>query len=266
MGDLFFVLAKSFWMLARPDTVLLAMVLLGLALRWLGWLRGGRALIGAALALFIAVGLWPVQSLVLAPLETRFPSDPQVADVAGVILLGGSEDLAATARSGRPQVNQGGDRYLATLDLARRYPDAVVVFAGGGAQLRTSGGEARVARALLTAGGIAADRLRIENRSRDTYENAIYAKALVAGAADGRWLLVTSAAHMPRAFGTFCAAGWRGLVPYPVDHRASSVRLGWNPSGNLYELHAALREWAGLVAYRVAGRTAVLFPEACDAG
>lgn len=264
MGDLFFVLAKSFWLLARPDSVLIALLALGL---WVLWRerrpRLGRRLVGLSLTGFVISAIWPVQSLLLGPLERRFPIDPPVDAVAGIVVLGGGEDLAGTQRSGWPQVNQAGDRFLAALALAQRHPQARVVFAGGEARLRPQGRESRVAEAILVGGGLDPSRLTLESRSRNTAENAALSLQLV-GETQGTWLLVTSASHMPRALGTFCAAGWTGLVPFPVDHRSAPLRMGWNPSGNLYELHAVMREWVGLAAYRMTGRSSALFPSGCQ--
>jgi uncharacterized SAM-binding protein YcdF (DUF218 family) len=74
------------------------------------------------------------------------------------------------------------------------------------------------------------------------------------------WLLVTSAFHMPRALGSFRQAGWRGLVPYPAGYRTPPDPVAeWSPAltfdGRMGILYAALRELAGLVYYRLTGRT-----------
>ena len=63
----------------------------------------------------------------------------------------------------------------------------------------------------------------MERRSRNTQENAEFSKALVAPKEGERWLLVTSAFHMPRSVGLFRKAGF-AVEPYPVDWRVS---WGW---------------------------------------
>ena len=77
------------------------------------------------------------------------------------------------------------------------------------------------------------------------------------------WLLVTSAWHMPRAVGCFRKAGFP-VIPYPVDLRAPGPRYAWR---GFYEVARGLRltdvvtkEWVGLVAYRLMGRTDALLP------
>jgi uncharacterized SAM-binding protein YcdF (DUF218 family) len=103
----------------------------------------------------------------------------------------------------------------------------------------------------------------LENRSRNTAENAAFSKALVAPKPGERWLLVTSAMHMPRAIGAFREAGFP-VEAYPVDYQTN----GWQDlrnvfgslSGGLGQLDGALHEWIGLIAYRLTGKSSALFP------
>ena len=70
--------------------------------------------------------------------------------------------------------------------------------------------------------------------------------------ADGeRWVLVTSAFHMPRAMASFRRAGWRGITPYPVDFRSAAFRdqISWDLTEHLRELNIAVKEYLGLAAY-----------------
>ena len=116
---------------------------------------------------------------------------------------------------------------------------------------------------MFTELGVAPDRLELENRARNTYENARYARELVAPVAGETWILVTSAFHMPRAVGCFRAVGWE-VVPYPVAHltagESRGAALGLNLASGLRWLGLGLHEWLGLVAYRLAGRIDTLLP------
>ena len=68
-----------------------------------------------------------------------------------------------------------------------------------------------------------ASRLTLEDRSRNTIENAVYSKALAQPKPGERWLLVTSALHMPRAMGAFRQAGF-AVEAYPVDYQTNGWR------------------------------------------
>ena len=178
----------------------------------------------------------------------------------GIIVLGGGEDARASAYWGQMQFNEGGDRFAAGLALARQFPDARLLFAGGSGALRDLAGadvsEASIAERFFLDQGIDPDRLLLEGRSRNTSENARLSLTLANPEADDTWVLVTSAFHMPRAMRSFEAAGWTGLVPYPVDYRTAGFTddIGWNLTGNLLVLNTAIRETFGQLAYRLTGR------------
>jgi uncharacterized SAM-binding protein YcdF (DUF218 family) len=103
----------------------------------------------------------------------------------------------------------------------------------------------------------------VEAQSRDTAENAVFAKRLIAPKPGERWLLVTSAFHMPRAIGAFRQAGFP-VEAYPVNYRTDGWEDLWVFSGSLMGgtggTDKAVHEWLGLFAYWVTGRTPVLFP------
>ena len=107
------------------------------------------------------------------------------------------------------------------------------------------------------------DRLLIERKARNTWENAVYTKALVGPKPGERWLLVTSGWHMPRAIGAFRKVGFE-VEPWPVDYRTAGPEDAWRlfsaPSEGLRRLEAVVHEWIGLAVYRVLGRSDALLP------
>lgn len=210
--------------------------------------------------------MFPVGNLVLNPLERSFPANPDVQNPAGIIVLGGAEDAAPAYAGGFAQVDDAGDRLIATISLARRYPEAVVLYSGGKVALTpVEQGSFELGPDVLRRLGLSEDRLIIEGQSRTTAENATRALALKPETSGGQWILVTSASHMRRALGSFCAAGWDNLVPYPTDYRGGAfwADVGWNFADNLGELNVGVKEWIGLAAYRIAGRVTTLTSTAC---
>jgi uncharacterized SAM-binding protein YcdF (DUF218 family) len=265
METLFFAVAKSVWALIRPETLLLALFAIAVLLGRLRFRRASVRTGTLALVLALVIAVLPVARLLYAPLEARHPARPQVDAPVGILVLGGGEELGPARGRGLPQVNEAGERYLAAIALAHAHPEARVMFAGGAATLSGgTGRNAEMSARVFEEAGIDPARLVLETSSRNTAENAANALALrPAGTEAGPWLLVTSAWHMPRALGTFCAAGWEGLVPWPTDFRSGPLDLGFNFALHLRELNTAAKEWVGLLGYHATGRTEQLLPEGC---
>jgi uncharacterized SAM-binding protein YcdF (DUF218 family) len=260
MDTAFFIASKVIGALLRPDTwILIALATLVLALatqrrRFALWVSS------LSLAMLLSLTILPLGDLLLQPIETTYPPQPHLGRVDGIIVLGGGEDLRASTYWGQLQFNEGGDRFAAGLVLARRFPDAPLLLAGGSGALRDVAGaevsEASIAEQFFLDHGITRDRLLLEGRSRNTAENARLSLALAAPQHDETWVLVTSAFHMPRAMRSFEAAGWPALVAWPVDYRTARFadQIGWDLTRNMLNLQTAIREHVGQVAYRLSGR------------
>jgi uncharacterized SAM-binding protein YcdF (DUF218 family) len=264
-----FIVSKILGILVLPGTALVLCCVIGLVLTGRRRTsRPGRLFLWLGILGFVAVLLLPLDQLALLPLEDRFPqvTDPP-AHADGIVVLGGATDPMMTADRGIPSLNDAAERMTAAVALARRYPDARLVFTGGQGELlpgRVS--EADVARDLFVSLGIAPSRLTLEGTSRNTWENAILTKALVNPQPGQTWILVTSAAHMPRSVGIFRRIGWQ-MLPWPVGYKSGHSLHLWLPSKlgeRLNNLDEAEHEWIGLIAYRLMGRTDALFPAPGD--
>jgi uncharacterized SAM-binding protein YcdF (DUF218 family) len=190
-------------------------------------------------------GVTPVGDWLMLPLQDRFPqwqTGPHAAP-DGIIVLGG----------------EAGERIVALADLSRRFPQARLFYSGPGERIFAA---EELLKTFARLGGDPS-RITMEARSRNTFENAIYSLQLIKPGPEERWLLVTSALHMPRAIATFRHAGFR-VEAYPVEsntgdssHMSMPLDAG---STALSTLDIATREWTALVAYRLMGRTDSLFP------
>ncbi|WP_439598568.1 YdcF family protein [Falsiroseomonas sp.] len=264
MQDVLFLLSKVLWALLRPNTLALALAVLGLLLVWRGR-RFGRWPLALGIGWYVAVFALPVAALLTLPLENRFPRPATPpAEVTGIIVLGGAVEQRMTEARGIPALNGAAERMTEGVALALRYPEARLVFTGGTAAIDQSGPtEAETARLLFTSLGLPAARLVLENESRNTHENAVYTHRLLNPQPGETWLLVTSASHMPRSMGVFRAAGWSSIIAWPVNYTTGNDPDYWwdNPfPTKLNHAEWALREWVGLAAYRLMGRTPALFP------
>ena len=266
---MFFYLAKVLGFLLQPSTLIALLIGYGSILIWTGWARWGRRFVTIGAALLLLAGLSPLGNALILPLEDRFPrADLDAPPPTGFIILGGAEDRLVGAARGAPALNEAAERLLEAAVLFRRYPEALIAFSGGDAGiLYKSDSEAEGAESLLTALGVPRDRLILEAKSRDTYENAAFLKSeLTRSGALGpgkRWLLITSAYHMPRAIGAFRQAGFE-VEAWPVDYRtrgkADLTRPFDKVSEGLRRVDVAAREWFGLLAYWLRGRSDALFP------
>jgi uncharacterized SAM-binding protein YcdF (DUF218 family) len=263
---MFFYVSKILWALVAPSNLLGLAAAVGAITLFTRFAHAGRRLVAATALLYLACGFGPVGAILLRPLEDRFPRPP--ADMpapAGIIVLGGAIDEQVTLARDTVTLNESGARMTLAVALMRRFPQARLVFTGGSAAL--FGGrspEADGARRLFLELGVAPERMSFEDRSRNTYENAIFTRDLLHPQPGSRWLLVTSAFHMPRAMGIFRAAGFT-LVAVPADYLTLGdardfLRLRGDATRGLKMTELGLREWIGLVAYRLAGRTDTLLP------
>ena len=267
---MFFYLAKGLWFLLQPSTLIALLIGYGAILIWTGWARWGRRFVTIGAILLLVAGLSPLGNALILPLEDRFPR----ADLdnppspTGFIILGGAEDRLVGSARHAPALNEAAERMVEAAILARRYPEAKIAFSGGDAGIfYKTGSEAEGAETLLTALGVSEDRLILEAKSRDTYENAQFLKEELTRQGElgpgKRWLLITSAYHMPRAMGAFRQAGFE-VEAWPVDYRTRGAADLTRPfdkvSEGLRRVDVASREWAGLLAYWLGGRSDALFP------
>jgi uncharacterized SAM-binding protein YcdF (DUF218 family) len=267
---MFYYIGKGLWFLLQPSTLIALLIGYGAILIWTGWARWGRRFVTIGAVLLLLAGLSPLGNALILPLEDRFPRADLDNPPAprGFIVLGGAEDLLIGTARQALALNEAGERLVEAAMLARRFPEAKIAFSGGNAGfLYKTGTEAAGAESLLTALGVSDDRLILEDESRDTYENAQFLKEKLTR--DGelgpgkRWLLITSAYHMPRAIGAFRQAGFE-VEAWPVDYRTRSrddlARPFDKVSEGLRRVDVASREWVGLLAYWLTGRSDALFP------
>jgi len=220
--------------------------------------RPGRcsALVAAAALVLYAFSIEPVANRTMRWVEASAVSTfrPSITYDA-VIVLSGQVDAAASRATGRAELTGAADRVLTGFALLREGRARAVLLSGGA--VRPQPGEPSEAERLageLRAWGIAPERIVVEGASQNTHENAVASARVIAARGWKTLLLVTSAAHLPRALGCFRAVG---LQPdaLPVDRRAGDGRgESWLPRAHALEQSTqALHELAGRVAYRIAG-------------
>jgi len=262
---MFFYLSKFLWFIVVPGNLLVLGIVIGVALLWSPWNKFAKRFLSFIALIVLFVTIVPAGPLIVSSLEDRFPK-PQIKDttVTGIIVLGGIISPGLSISRDELSFGTATERLVAFAELAKRHPDAKLVFTGGsGDPFYPELSEARLVRPFLESMGIDLERVTFEEKSRNTVENAQFTLDIMKPKPDEHWVLITSAFHMPRAVGCFRKVGWNA-IPYPVDYGTMSDNerpaLHFNFTRGLSYLNAAIHETLGLVAYYLTGKTDALFP------
>ncbi len=215
--------------------------------RWLGW--------AVALLLFFSNSFivdefyrwWEVE-------VTKFHEiDP---DIRTAVLLGGG----LTYDKEVDRVNYGGnaDRYAQVLEPYHRgLIDRIVVVGGPANYLEPETREGDMLKRFLLTAGVQEEHIVVENRSLNTYENAVNCVPILRDLNEDRFLLVTSASHIRRAVACFERQGIR-VQPYSVQKRVGNRRWELDfmlvpQANNFNKWESLMHEWVGYVSYRIRG-------------
>jgi uncharacterized SAM-binding protein YcdF (DUF218 family) len=260
---MFFLLSKVFWLIAAPSNLIGVMIVAGLiALITKRLRRLGRFFIVAGLTALVVCGLGPLGVWIIRPLEDRFERPSELAAPRGIIVLGGA--ISPEMFQSRSALVPLGGRLTEAVALWRRFPDAQVVFVGGSSD-GNSIPEAEVAGKLFMNLGLPREKILYENRSRNTFENAEFSWELLKPRSEDKWILVTSASHMPRAMAVFRHFGFN-VIAWPADYQSLGttrelVGFSLSAAAGLVVCDLAVKEWIGLAAYRLTGRTDQFLPK-----
>ena len=250
-------MSEWIWWLLTPSSLLVVFLVLAYLSSRAGAGRLGAALLFLPLLLLLALVVLPLGDYLAAPLENRYPAPARLPSrVDGIVVLGGSVDWRETADRGQLSLDAAGERMLGALALARRYPEATIVFTGLYDDALRQEWRGPSGEGLLFEPALGGREVLFLGEARSTYEEALLAIERARPEPRSNWLLVTSALHMPRPLLTFRTQGWT-LTPFPVDYRTTEkvtprfeVRVG----DRLSDLDRAVREWGAYLVYRSLGR------------
>lgn len=237
--------------LLPPGIFVLALLAFSTRLLW-------RKRPGAALGVLVtSLLLWasataPVAVSLTRGLENRHPLPPQIEGDVIILLGGGYYDRAVDLTgTGFPAGDMAG-RLITARRLQHRL-NLPIILSSGQVSRNTQAG-ARIDQRLLMDLGVPGHRLHMETMSRDTAENAFYSKKICEREGYRRPILVTSAAHLPRAVNLFKAVDL-DVLPVPAYRRTWEDHdfdwRSWLPSASaLGDTASALHEYLGLLYYR----------------
>ncbi len=248
--------------LMSPYLVLIALTGLGLLNLWRQRGLPRRALTWASVP-FLLLVLCSTPAFVypfLASLEGKHPAlSSPLEPGATIVVLGGyvraPREEGGEARLGSDSMN----RCLWAADLYDRTASARLVLTGGKVEPAEPGPAiAEAMAAFLVRYGVDEPDLLLETGSRNTYENAVETRKLLAASGTDRIVLVTDALHMYRASACFRKQGFE-VVPAASFYRTGT---GFEFSAAMFlphpnaaqDMHRVLHEWLGILYYRYAGR------------
>lgn len=218
------------------------------------WRRPAMAMLWSGLLVLGLLGFQALPDALLRPLENRYPV-PAAAVVerqVGVIVLGGAVGHPDSFEAhGQVPLGEAAERMTVPVALLRQYPALELVFSGGEGRLLVTGvTESQLAQAFYQQQGLDMAKVRLENGSRTTRENAQQVAKMLGERCQQPWLLVTSAWHMPRSMAEFEAVGCQ-VTPYPVDFRTAGETslTEYSVAYSLVRWQVALHEWLGLWVY-----------------
>lgn len=262
------LISRLTWLLLQPSNLFLFLLLIAIFLLWKNRQKFGLFLIMTCAIFYMMVTFGPLVNWLLVPLEQRFSvynNQISEAPYSGIIVLAGAERTRYSEKHQQVTLSGAAERLIAAVKLARIFPALPIIFCGGGKNGAMLS-EADIARQFFSEAGIDVSRIRFDDKSYNTYSNALETKKHIQPHETGQWLLVTSAFHMPRTVGAYRMAGIP-VQPYPVDYRSDlAYPLLRKPDAgrNFYQLDFAVHEWVGLLAYYISDRSTALFPAPKD--
>ena len=242
-----------------PIGIVIEFLVIALFLLWRRKRRPARFFVVAAILVLWISSMPIVANFVLGGLEQQYPAVAlnNVPESECIVLLGGALE---PIRPPRVDINllDSADRIYKTARLYGEGKAGLVIVSGGNQpwspQLKSEAEETRI---LLVRWGVDNEAIMLDETSRNTRENAMNAMALLQQANCTKPLLVTSAAHMPRAVATFARVG---IEVFPVSTDVRAVRIlhlavmDFIP--DTYSLGMttnAIREWVGKKIYTFRG-------------
>lgn len=223
-------------------------------------------LIGSLLVIFIGGNRYLANTLARS-LEVQYPSRTSVQSADLIVVLGGSTEPMIAPRP-MVEINAAGDRVLYAAKLFQDNPNAKLLLSGGDISFldQSSSTPAQDMAEIFKLVGVPESALILQDRSQNTYEDALYSCQMIKEGDYQKVVLVTSATHMPRSVKLFRAQGCE-VIPAPTDFTLTDIawEKTWQPSveeffinlvpsyTNLSLLTKSLKEYLGMFIYDLKG-------------
>ncbi len=255
-----FYLSKILWFFINPFNLLILLFILIITL--LFFFKKNKIIyffLILNIFSFIIFAIFPFGNYLIFKLEKNYHSQFDFPNkIDGILILGGATNPYLSKEYNQINLNGSAERLVESVKLIKKYKNAKIIFSGGSGSINEPQlDHAKVAKKFFSQMGIDSNLIIFENKSRNTYENILFSKKIVAPKKNEKWIVVTSAFHMNRAIFIAEKYNWE-LTPYAVDFTQSKklfLRPNLNLLGNINTLQHGSHEWIGLIAYYLMGRT-----------
>lgn len=250
---MFFVLSKVLNFLTNPLVIVLIIFSLSIFIKWEKW-KKRFFWVAISLLLFFSndfianevMRSWEIAPTPYAEIKSSYEW--------GIVLTGVTRmDLLP---DDRVYFNHGADRVVHTVELYKKGIIKKILISGGIGRLINPGRREadEIYRAMILM-GVPSDAMMIENESRNTHESALMVKDLISD--QQTHLLITSAFHLRRSVACFEKAGLRVdmfSTDFYTHPRYFSLDVLLVPRMEAVMIwQKLLKEWTGMVAYKLAG-------------
>ena len=258
-----FFLSKFLWTILNPFNFIFIILFLSFLFNFFSKKKISNFLFLLSFILFLLIGFFPTGKYLFFILERNFHEQKILPDnLDGIIILGGATNPLLTKVHKQISLNGSVERLTESIKFIKKYPNVKVFFAGGSGSLsHPELSHSAVAKLFYTSLNINLKNIYFDQKSRNTHENILFAKNFFNPNMNQKWIIVSSAFHLPRAMNIAQKLNWN-LIPYATDFRLSK-EFSWKPSfnffNNFYFFQQASHEWIGIVAYYLLGRSDRIF-------
>jgi uncharacterized SAM-binding protein YcdF (DUF218 family) len=252
-----YTLSKILQPLLWPYNIGLTLLLFSACALLIGRARSSRYFLVAAICVLVFPSLPFIAMPLLSSLESQYPplSLTEVQPADAIVVFGGT---VLGIDPPRKQIQESdGSRVFGAWRLFRAKKAPFIVVTSGVSyqdaqqNWRT---EADDMRDLLVELGVPSHAILLENRARNTSENAAFSRVLLDKRGFRRVILVTSAFHLPRSVAMLRKQKFTEIQGFPTDTRGTERRfspLDFLPSlGALQKTTCSIKEYIGLWVYR----------------
>ena len=261
---MFIFISKLFPYFVYPLGLAISLLFVALLLRRAS--RGPRIATGAALIILLTASNTWVPTILTRALEWQYLPPEVYPQAEVIVVLGGSTASAIYPRQ-IVEISSAGDRILYAAHLYHQGVAPHLLLTGGYIPwMDEREAPANDMAAILKMLGVPEEALWYETESRNTYENAVNSRQLLAEKGIDRIILVTSALHMPRSVALFERQGFE-VIPAPADYNVTQTTWArlWEPNlitqifhllpsvGNLGDTTTVMKEYLGIFVYHLRG-------------